>query len=218
MNAQTVIEILNLNSKIRFGLGEEECGIENIIEYIAGTCCEDKSYCGNITIEMAANQTLSYEVVNIEDVPHLAVTISEGNTINIPLSDIGDQWGDQVVIATSGLTGNGTASNPLRLAELIQNRVTTCHVAIQEINLKQRAYIPQLPYRGDVKYVVPPELNGYTIVGITVKDGSSEAGILKNNTTAIIGQTTVTTGDLLSLYVTSVGQELTATITLKGSL
>ena len=59
-------------------------------------------------VELSDKQTLSFDNSTGE------LTISNGNTVTIPLSSGGDNWGSQVVI-TDGttLTGNGTSSNPL---------------------------------------------------------------------------------------------------------
>ena len=59
-------------------------------------------------IELSDKQTLSYNSSTGE------LTISNGNTVTLPQSSSGDNWGSQVVV-TDGttLTGDGTSSNPL---------------------------------------------------------------------------------------------------------
>ena len=41
------------------------------------------------------------------------LTLSNGNTVNLPFSATGDNWGTQSVITDATLTGDGTAGNPL---------------------------------------------------------------------------------------------------------
>ena len=41
------------------------------------------------------------------------LTISEGNTVTLPMTTGGDNWGSQVVETDGTLTGNGTSGNPL---------------------------------------------------------------------------------------------------------
>lgn len=45
------------------------------------------------------------------------LSISGGNSVTLPMSAGGDNWGSQVVQTTATLSGNGTSSNPLTIAQ-----------------------------------------------------------------------------------------------------
>lgn len=45
------------------------------------------------------------------------LSISGGNSVTLPMSSGGDNWGAQVVQTTATLSGNGTSSNPLTIAQ-----------------------------------------------------------------------------------------------------
>ena len=65
----------------------------------------------NPFLDNTDNQTLSYDPTNG------VITISNGNSISIPLNPGGDDWGAQVAITNPTLAGDGTATNPLKIAQ-----------------------------------------------------------------------------------------------------
>ncbi|GAA5225258.1 hypothetical protein [Membranihabitans marinus] len=60
-------------------------------------------------------QVLNYNSSNGE------LTISGGNSIFLPITQTGDQWGSQTVVVDHTLTGDGTVNNPLSVNQINQN-------------------------------------------------------------------------------------------------
>src|SRR5690606_20656628 len=52
------------------------------------------------------------------------LAISGGNTVTIPLSAGGDNWGSQTVVSDATLSGDGTAGNPLAVNGILTDNQT----------------------------------------------------------------------------------------------
>ena len=52
------------------------------------------------------------------------LTLSNGNTVNLPFSATGDNWGSQTVVSDGTLNGNGTAGNPLSVNGILTDNQT----------------------------------------------------------------------------------------------
>lgn len=65
----------------------------------------------NPFLDNTDNQTLSFDPATG------VITISNGNSISIPLNPGGDDWGAQVAITNPTLAGDGTTTNPLKIAQ-----------------------------------------------------------------------------------------------------
>lgn len=215
MIAKLVSNILDHNNAICYGLMDETELHPTIYQQIKEVECCKCDVSENIIIEMPLTSQYSYVIEN----GNLVISKDGSVILTIPLADIGDNWGSQVAALGLGLSGDGTSTNPITITTEVQNRLELVNIGINEINVDQQSSISgSLPYNGKIKFVVPANLNGYTIESLVVYDGSSTGEVLKNGNSVALGTTTVATGDVLSLRVLTLGLEFTGTITLKKSL
>ncbi|HEB62117.1 MAG TPA: hypothetical protein ENI82_03095, partial [Bacteroidetes bacterium] len=110
------------------------------VEINKGSGFEDM---GSSVIQAVPYSNLALDVVNKEDadadpanelqtlsVSGDQLTISSGNTVTLPSSSTGDQWGSQVVESDNSLSGDGTITNPLSVDRSIivfERNGTTIH-------------------------------------------------------------------------------------------